>query len=81
MRDFKFGMCGQLNGESLSKYQDCLCRIVLEKKNKSKPKHECLFCKIKNVSGNKVFLTDEKGTTYNVLLQSIQSIWINEEQW
>lgn len=81
MRDFKFGMYGQLNDESLSEYQNHLCRVVVEKKTKSKTRNECLFCKIKKISGNRVFLTDDKGTNYNVSLQSIQSIWINEEQW
>jgi len=85
MSSFKFGMFGKLNEDRISKYHNQFCRIILEKKNKqgskSKNRHECLFCKIENINNKKMFVTDTNGLSFGIPIESIKSIWVNEEQW
>ena len=85
MNSFKFGMLGKVNEECISKYRDRFCRIILEKKDKQsgrlKNRHECLFCTIENVNDKKMFVTDTKGSGLDIPIESIKSIWVNEEQW
>jgi len=81
----RFGMYGEFNANFLNGFQNYLCRVVVEKKNKEnnniKNLNKCLFCRIKKISDEKVLLKDTKGINHSVSIKSIKSIWVNEEQW
>ena len=84
MNSFKFEVLGKMNEDCISNYRDQFCRVIIEKKNKqsskSKNRHECLFCTVGNVNDKKVFVNDTKGSGFGIPIESIKSIWVNEEQ-
>ena len=70
-----------MNVQDLDKYKKKFCRIIIEKRQKSKNTYQCVFGTIELVNGRSVYISDSKDSWFQIAIEAIQEIHVNEEQW
>ena len=70
-----------MDEKDLTKYEQQLCRILVEKRRKHQNTYTCVFGKVEIVNDRRVYVTDCKNKWFKIPIESIRGICVNEEQW
>jgi hypothetical protein len=65
----------------LDVYKGRLCRIIIEKRQKPQNTYQCVLGTVEIVNDQSVHVTDTKGSWFQIPIEAIQEIDMNEEQW
>jgi hypothetical protein len=67
--------------QGFDKYVQQRCRIIVEKKQKPQNTYQCVFGTVEIVNDRSVYVSDTRGSWYQIPIEAIQEIHVNEEQW
>jgi hypothetical protein len=70
-----------MNIQDFNKYKGRLCRIIIEKTGKDQCIYQCLFGTVEIVNDQHVSVTDIKESRFEIPIEVIREIHLNEEQW
>jgi hypothetical protein len=70
-----------VNKQDFDKYKQQRCRIIVEKRQKPQNTYQYVFGTVEIVNDRSMYVTDTKGSWYEIPIEAIQEIHINEEQW
>lgn len=70
-----------MNAQDFEKYKQQRCRIIVEKRRKPQNTYQCVFGTVEIVNDQSLYVTDTRGSWYQIPMKAIQGIQINEEQW
>jgi hypothetical protein len=69
------------NKQGFDIYKQQRCRIIVEKRRKLQNTYQCVFGTVEIVNDQSLYVTDTRGSWYQIPIKAIQGIHINEEQW
>jgi hypothetical protein len=70
-----------MNEYDLDKYKHKCCRIIIEKKQKLKNIYQYVFGTVEIVNNRFLYISDAKDSWFQISIEAIQDIQVNEEQW
>jgi hypothetical protein len=70
-----------MNAQDFDKYKQQRCRIIIEKRKKPQNTYQCVFGTVEIVNDRSVYVCDTKGSWYDIPVEAIQEIHVNEEKW
>jgi hypothetical protein len=69
------------NKQGFNPYKRQRCRIIVEKKQKPQNTYQCVFGTVEIVNDRSMYVSDTKGSWFQIPIEAIQGIHVNEEQW
>jgi hypothetical protein len=70
-----------MNTQKFNEYKGRLCRIIFEKTWKHRCTYPCVFGIVEIVNDQLVSVTDNKESWFEIPIEAIRGIHVNEEQW
>jgi len=70
-----------VNKQDFSEYKGRLCWIIMEKRQKPQNTYQCVFGTVEIVNDRSMYVIDTRGSWFEIPMEAIQGIHINEEQW
>jgi len=70
-----------VNKQDFDKYKQQRCRIIIEKRQKPQNTYQCVFGIVEIVNDQSVYVIDTRGSWFEIPIEAIQEIHVNEEQW